>query len=55
MLGKDTKVVFPEIEEMKCPDCQEITGHRIVNGLWTCVICGKPLKKTGFFNFKKNN
>lgn len=42
---KDSKINFPVIEEMKCPSCMYITGHKIEKGYWTCVICRTPLKK----------
>ena len=33
------KIIFPDIEEMKCNSCNAVTGHRIVDGKWACVIC----------------
>jgi len=39
-LNLSKEIQFPDIEEMKCKCCQAVTGHKIVDGKWTCVICG---------------
>lgn len=37
-------IIWPTVEEMHCPCCNEVTGHEVKNGFWTCVICLTPLK-----------
>lgn len=34
----------PAIEEMNCPECNAVTGHKVKNGFWTCINCETPLK-----------
>jgi len=41
---KNSRRPYPEIEEMRCPICDAVTGHKLINDFWTCVNCGTPLK-----------
>lgn len=35
-------IVFPSVDEMKCDECNTVTGHKINEHQWTCVICQTP-------------
>ena len=37
-------VPFGDVEEMRCPTCDAVTGHHVVNKLWTCIHCGTKRK-----------
>jgi len=52
MLGNDHEheshmAKFPQVEEMHCPTCRMVTGHKLRGGgknmLWSCIYCGHSL------------
>jgi ribosomal protein L37AE/L43A len=37
-------VPFGDVEEMRCPTCDAVTGHHVEDKLWTCIHCGTKRK-----------